>query len=91
MELTSILAIYMLFWVLSAFLILPFGIRNSFETGEELVRGQDEGAPTNFRPQRILLHTTILATLLFALFYANYVNGWITVDNIDVFGAQERL
>jgi len=88
---TSILAIYVLFWVLSAFLILPFGVRNHFETGEDMIPGQADGAPTNFRPKTILLRTTILATVLFGLFYANYVNGWVTVDDIDFFGAHERL
>lgn len=91
MEWTSILAIYILFWVLSAFLILPIGIKNHFETGEQMVDGQADGAPTNFRPGRVLLRTTILATALFALFYFNYINGWITVDDIDFFDARDRL
>ena len=91
MEWTSILAIYILFWVLAAFLILPIGIKNHFETGEQMVEGQADGAPTNFRPGQVILRTTILATALFGLFYLNYVNGWITVDDIDFFGARERL
>lgn len=91
MEITSVIAIYVLFWVLSAFIILPFGIRNHFETGEELVKGQADGAPVNFRPVRILVLTTLLATAAFVLFYFNYTNGWITVDDIDFFGSRDRL
>ncbi len=91
MEWTSIVAIYVLFWVLSAFIILPIGIRNHHETGVEMVKGQADGAPVNFRPGRVLLYTTVLSTVLFALFYLNYVNGWITVDHIDFFGSQDRL
>ncbi len=91
MEWTSIVAIYVLFWVLAAFLILPVGIKNHFETGEQMVDGQADGAPTNFRPLQVLLRTTLLATTLFVLFYFNYVNGWITVDDIDFFGARDRL
>jgi len=91
MELTSIIAIYVLFWVMSAFIILPIGIKSHQESGVELIKGQADGAPVNFRPMRILMFTTILATVLFGLFYINYVNQWITIDDIDFFGARERL
>ncbi len=91
MELTSIIAIYALFWVMCAFIILPIGIRNHFETGTDLVRGQADGAPVNFRPVRVLMLTTLLASALFGIFYLNYIYGWITVDDIDFFGARERL
>lgn len=91
MQLTSIIAIYILFWVISAFLILPIGIRNHYETDTQMVKGQSDGAPVNFRPGRVILLTTLLATLAFALFYLNYVNEWITMSDIDVFSSEERL
>jgi predicted secreted protein len=83
MKLTSILAIFLLFWVLSALLSLPFGVQTPDETGEALVPGQVESAPSNFNPKRVLLRATLLAIILFGLYYANYVNGWIGVDAID--------
>lgn len=91
MELTSIVAIYILFWVLSAFIILPIGIRSHYETDSKMVAGQADGAPTNFRPLKVLVNTTLLATAIFGLFYLNYVFGWITVDNIDLFDSRDRL
>ncbi|GAA0481217.1 hypothetical protein GCM10009096_24180 [Parasphingorhabdus litoris] len=91
MEWTSILAIYVLFWVISAFIILPFGIRNHAETGVEMVKGQADGAPVNFKPGRVLLYTTLLATFAFILFYFNYTNHWVTVEDIDFFGSIERI
>ncbi|MEO9600598.1 DUF1467 family protein [Parasphingorhabdus sp.] len=91
MEITSIIAIYVLFWVMSAFIILPIGIRNHHESGIEMVKGQADGAPVNFRPLRVLLLTTLLATAAFGLFYLNYIYGWITLDTIDVFDSRERL
>ncbi|MEP2102260.1 MAG: DUF1467 family protein [Parasphingorhabdus sp.] len=91
MEWTSVIAIYVLFWVISAFIILPFGIRSYAETGAEMVRGQADGAPTNFKPGRVLLYTTLLATFAFVLFYFNYTNQWITVEDIDFFGSIERM
>jgi predicted secreted protein len=78
MKWTSALAIFLLFWVMSAFLVMPFGVRNAHETGEALIPGQADGAPANFNPKRILLRTTILSLVLFGIFYLNYVNGWIS-------------
>ena len=46
MNLYAIVAIYFLFWVMSAFFVLPFGIRTPDETGEELVPGQASSAPS---------------------------------------------
>ncbi|WP_417621554.1 DUF1467 family protein [Parasphingorhabdus sp.] len=91
MEFTSILAIYVLFWVLSAFIILPIGIRSHDESGVKMVEGQADGAPVNFRPLRVILLTTLLATVAFLLFYLNYANCWITLDDIDFFGSRSRL
>ena len=88
---TSIIAIYSLFWVLSAFIILPFGIKSHTEAGVEIVKGQADGAPVNFRPLRVVLLTTALSTVLFLLFYFNYTNQWVTAEDIDIFGSGERL
>lgn len=87
MQWTSIIAIYALFWVMSAFLVLPFGVRTHDEAGLEKVRGQADSAPANFQPKRIALRATILSLVLFAAFYANYVNGWIMPDDLNLFGS----
>jgi predicted secreted protein len=86
MRWTSMLAIYTLFWVLSAFLVMPFGVRTHDEAGIGKVPGQADSAPANFRPKRIALRATLLSLLLFALYYANYVNGWIVADDLEIFG-----
>lgn len=78
MKWTSIVAIYLLFWVMSAFLVMPFGVKSVHETGDTLVPGQADGAPANFDPKRILIRTTILSVVLFGVYYLNYVNGWIS-------------
>ncbi len=48
MNLFSALAIYLLFWVLSAFLVLPFGIRSMEELGQDKIPGQQDGVPAIF-------------------------------------------
>ncbi len=76
----AIFAIYFLMWVISAFIMLPFGIRTPNETGEVLLKGQADSAPSNFRPTVVMMRATIMATILFGLYYANYVQGWVTLD-----------
>lgn len=83
MRWTSILAIYVLFWTLSLFLVLPWGVRTSEEAGAELLPGQAESAPHAFRFGRVALWTSLVATILFGLFYANYLFGWIGIDALD--------
>jgi predicted secreted protein len=80
---TSAAAIYALFWTLSLFLVLPWGVRTSEEQGLRSEPGHAESAPHVFRAKRVLLWTTLVATTLFGLFYANYLFGWITVDTLD--------
>ncbi|OYU14361.1 MAG: hypothetical protein CFE37_11185 [Alphaproteobacteria bacterium PA4] len=82
MKPASIIAIYLLFWSLSLFLVLPFGVKTTRELGEEPLPGQADSAPHNPMLARKILWTTIVATILFALFYANYRQGWVHLDDI---------
>jgi predicted secreted protein len=84
MKITSIIAIYALFWVTSAFLVLPFGVRTPDETGEALVPGQANSAPSNFSGKRIVIRATLVSVVLFGLYYANYVNHWISVEDLNI-------
>jgi predicted secreted protein len=81
----SILAIYFLFWVASAFLLLPFGVRTDEEVGAEKIAGQADSAPHRFDIPRHVLRATILATILFAIYYANWSFGWISADDLDFY------
>lgn len=83
MSWTSALAIYILFWVMCAFLVMPFGVRTADELGVDKVPGQADSAPANFKPGKVALITTALATVVFGLYYANYVNGWVTAETLD--------
>lgn len=86
MNWTSVIAIYALFWVLSAFFVMPFGVRTHDEAGVAKVPGQADSAPADFRPGRIAWRATLLSLLLFGLYYANYVYGWISPDDLNLFG-----
>jgi predicted secreted protein len=83
MKWTSILAIYILFWTLSLFLVLPFGVRTPEEEGSKAGPGHAESAPNRFSLGRTLLRAAIVAAVLTGLYVANYVYGWIRVEDID--------
>ena len=83
MRLTSIASIYILFWTLSLFLVLPWGVRTSEEAGQATVPGQAESAPHAFRFGRVALRTTLISAVLFGAYYANYVFGWIGPEALD--------
>ena len=85
MKWTSIVAIYFLFLVASAFLLLPFGVKTDEEVGNELVPGQADSAPHRFNLPRHLLRAAIVAALLTTLFDLNYVYGWVTPDDLDLY------
>ncbi|HSF12731.1 MAG TPA: DUF1467 family protein [Erythrobacter sp.] len=84
MQITSIAAIYFLFFVMSGFLMLPFGVRTADEVGAEKVPGQADSAPVNFQPGKVAARASVVAALATALFVANYQYGWITVEDIDI-------
>lgn len=83
MKLSSILAIYALFWTMCLFVVLPFYARTAEEAGEQHVPGHAESAPHRFPVARVALRTTLVSAVLFGLYYAIYVNGWITMDQLD--------
>ena len=85
MSLGSILAIYFLFWVSAAFLMLPFGIRTDEEAGMPKVPGQADSAPHRFDLKRHLLRAAVLAAIMFAIYYANWHFGWLTVEDLDFY------
>lgn len=85
MEWTSIVAIYFLIWVMSAFVLLPFGVRTADEVGAKKVLGQADSAPVNFKPGKLLIRATAIAVVLTSLFVLNFEFGWITAEDLNVF------
>ena len=84
MQPTSIVAVYFLLWFFSLFLVLPFRLRNPRQD-DRAVPGQAESAPPQFSMAKTALWTTIVSAALLAIFWANYVEGWVTPDMLDFF------
>ena len=85
MQLTSISAIYFLFFAASVFLLLPFGIKTDEEAGTPRVPGQADSAAHTFKVRRHLLKAALLGAILFGIYYANWTYGWITPADLDLY------
>ena len=85
MTVGAIVAIYFLFWVSAAFLLLPFGVRTDEEVGARKVAGQADSAPHRFDLPRHLVKAELLGLAMFALYYANWRFGWIGLEDLDYF------
>ena len=80
----SAIAIYFIIWWLCLFVVLPFGVRNSHESGEDVEPGHDAGAPVRTDLWRKVIANTILSAAVFALVYGVAVKGWIGFDDIPL-------
>ncbi len=83
MPIASAVAIYFLFWVMSLFVVLPFGVRTTEEAGGEKIPGQAESAPNQPQFRRIALRTTIVSAALCGRVMLNVAFGWITPEMLD--------
>ncbi|MFC3713903.1 DUF1467 family protein [Sphingoaurantiacus capsulatus] len=82
MKLGSALAVYLLFWTVTLFAILPIGVRTHEESGAERVPGQADSAPSAPMLAKKALITTVVSAVLFAIFYGNFVYGWVGFDDV---------
>lgn len=85
MSIPAIVAIYFLFFCFSAFVLLPFGVKTTEEIGGEKIDGQAESAPHRFDLKRHLAKAAVVAAIFFGIYYANYVNGWVTANDLDFY------
>ena len=69
MKLQSLLAIYILFWTISLFVVLPFGVRTAEEEGVECQPGHAPSAPHRFSFGKAALRATIVSAIAFASFW----------------------
>jgi predicted secreted protein len=86
----SSLAIYFILWFLCLFLVLPFFARHGEDRAPPPVPGQADSAPPIFPIWRVFAIVSLVTAVVFAAYYANYVTGWITVDDINPLRAPPR-
>jgi predicted secreted protein len=76
MKLASAIAIYFVIWWTVLFAVLPFGVRNSHESGEEVQQGHEAGAPVVHGLAKKFLITTVIAAVVFGAIY------WVIVNRV---------
>lgn len=81
MSLASALAVYFVIWWIVLFAVLPWGVRAQHED-ETMVPGSAESAPVRPLLLRKALATTVLAAIVFGLFYGVVTRRWITLDDV---------
>ena len=70
MSVVSGLAVYFIIWWISLFMVLPFGVKTQIEVeGHERKLGTVASAPARSPMWGKVLMTTILASILFGLYY----------------------
>lgn len=85
----SYLAIFFIIWWITLFAVLPFGATSQNDAGE-IVPGTDGGAPARFRFWGKVGMTTIVAGVLFAIYYLVTAVLGYGFDDIPTFMPQYR-
>jgi predicted secreted protein len=76
MSISLALAIYLVFWWLTLFMVLPFGIKRA--EAHELEPGEDPGSASKPRLLLKFAITTAVSSVFFAIFYWVYTSGMIS-------------
>jgi predicted secreted protein len=79
---TTAAAIYFIIWWVVFFAVLPFGVRNPAEEGVSVEAGHDPGAPTVLGMRKKLIWTTVITTVVFAIFWVVYVYRLVTLEEL---------
>ncbi len=79
MSWVSSLAIFFIIWWTALFAVLPFGVRNSAETGAQVGEGHDAGAPVAHGLRWKLVVTTLLSIVIFFGVRFLLMNGYVDV------------
>ncbi|MCU0729379.1 MAG: DUF1467 family protein [Sphingopyxis sp.] len=90
MSWTAALAIYFIMWFFCLFLVLPFYARYGEDRPTAHVPGQADSAPPHFPAWRVIGRVTLVTAVMFGIYYANYVNGWVTAADLSLFNPPTR-
>jgi predicted secreted protein len=64
----SIFAEYFICWWITLFMVLPVGLRTQGDE-KKILNGSVESAPANFRFWRMMLMNTLVAIVVYGIFY----------------------
>jgi predicted secreted protein len=90
MNIASAIAIYFIIWWMVLFIALPFGVRNSHESGIAVEEGHEVGAPIDPKLLQKAVMTTVIATIVFAAFYYAKTHGLLSIENLPFFDSMPK-
>ena len=70
------LAIYFMIWWIVLFAVLPFGMRRTQQEAGDVLPGSEPSAPERPHFLRVVIITTVLATLVFGAYTALRKSGF---------------
>jgi len=76
MSIAASLAVYLVIWWLTLFMVLPFGVTRV--DPDDLLPGEDPGAPAKPQLLKKFVITTGVSLVLFSIFYFVMDSGWIS-------------
>lgn len=85
MTITAALVLYSVTWFMVFFCVLPVRFESQGDRGQ-VMPGTPASAPEDAMIGKKARITTVIATVLFGLFYLIITSGLITIDNMDIFG-----
>jgi predicted secreted protein len=91
MSITAALVLFSVTWFIVLFCVLAIRFESQAEAGEAVAGTPKSAAPANFSFKRKARITTLVTAVLFALLYLIITSGWITIDNMDIFGVMDRV
>ena len=86
----SALAVYFIIWWTTLFISLPFRMRSQVEL-DDVVEGSEPGAPANPELVRRMLWNTVLATIVFGLFYFVFYVLDVSVGDLPMILERQTL
>lgn len=90
MSITAALVLFSVTWFITLFCVLPLQMQSQDDVGTR-VPGTPGSAPQTLNLPRKLRITTAVTVVLFVVMYVVINSGWITIDNMDVFGVMGRV
>ena len=76
MSLVFGLAVYLVLWWLTLFMVLPWGVNRV--NPDDLLPGEDPGAPAKPQLLKKFIVTTFVSLVFFGIFYLIYESGLIS-------------
>lgn len=91
MSITAAFVLFSVTWFLVLFCVLAIRFESQAEAGESVAGTPPSAAPASFNIRRKARITTIVTTVIFVILYLTITSGYITIDNMDVFGIMQGV